>query len=574
MTGFAGDNLFWRLIQGNPDLGEVARAGHDPVLVLLSVLVAVLGGFAALTIIDRMRVIDRGSSNWWVWQFFGSLTLGMSIWAMHFTGMIAYETPVSIDYDFTITVLSVIPAIIGGGVAIYYMSYRYDQLSTVKILLAALVLALGIGAMHYSGMEAMRMEAHLRYDASLFILSIVVAFVLALLAFYAKFTLVSDDQADAYTISLDMWVFRGIGAALIGFAISGMHYTAMSATRLYPDASLTVDSGMGFPPEVMGFTIGGFGTLYLTGVIIAVQISKNLAVRTIIADQAQALAAGNFDAEVLGRDVGGRLGIAFQEMVTNLRMAANQARTISRGDLEADVLDQTVGGAFGESFERMVDQLTDLIGQLRESIEQLEKTSEEIRSTSDELHGSSKKLTESTRSASESTDQGQEVIEEMYRTMKQINDDSEQIKEAVEMIDEIAGRTKLLSLNASVEAARAGEEGDGFAVVAQEVGELAKQSMNAAESIQETIKNSVRRIDTGEQKAERSQQALAEIQDEIQNVAREMDRISPEDLVDDESPRATSTEQTSSSVEQLLEQAETMERMVEELRSSVEHFQS
>lgn len=586
VLAYAGNNLIWRLVVGDAGLGTVASAHHDAVMVFLSILVAVIAGFAALTIVDRMRVIDRGESTWWGWLIFGSLTLGIGIWAMHFTGMIAYQTSISIDYGLSFTLLSILPAALGGGFAVYYMSFRYDEITLVQTWMGALFLATGIGGMHYLGMEAMKMKAYLRYDFFLFVLSLLVAFVLALLAFYAKFFLVADDESEALNVNGTTWFYRGISATLVGGAIAGMHYTAMTATRLYPDETLEVKAGMGFAPELMGFAIGGFVTIYLGGVIITVLISKNLAVRKIISDQAEAIAVGNFNSTALNRDVGGRLGRAFRMMVQNLRTAARQAQSISKGDLGNPILDETVQGDFGESFERMVDQLTELISQLKQSGERLERISEEIRTTSDALHDSSEELSEATESASRTTREGQDVVREMTETMNRITEDSEEIQIAVDLIDDIANRTKLLSLNAAVEAAKAGEEGEGFAVVAEEVGELARQSKEAAETIHETIQSSVDRTRKGAKKAEKSEQALDDIGDQIQKVAQQMEQISSAETrssseknefagfttsgeAGNNGPRSS---ESRSSVDQLLEQAEAMEQIVEEIRTSVDHF--
>jgi methyl-accepting chemotaxis protein len=555
-------------------------------MVFLSILVAVIAGFAALTIVDRMRVIDRGESTWWGWLIFGSITLGIGIWAMHFTGMIAYQTSISIDYGLSFTFLSILPATLGGGFAVYYMSFRYDEITLVQTWMGALFLATGIGGMHYLGMEAMKMKAYLRYDFFLFVLSLLVAFVLALLAFYAKFFLVADDESEALNVNGTTWLYRGMSATLVGGAIAGMHYTAMTATRLYPDKTIEVQAGMGFPPELMGFAIGGFVTVYLGGVIITVLISKNLAVRKIISDQAEAIAVGNFNSETLNRDAGGRLGRAFRMMVKNLRTAARQAQSISKGDLGDPILDETVRGDFGESFERMVDQLTELISQLKQSGKRLERISEEIRSTSDALHDSSEELSQATESAYRTTREGQDVVREMTETMNRITEDSEEIQIAVDLIDDIANRTKLLSLNAAVEAAKAGEEGEGFAVVAEEVGELARQSKEAAETIHETIQSSVDRTKKGAKKAEKSEQALDDIGDQIQKVTQQMEQISSAETrsnseknesagfttsaeAGDHEPRSS---ESRSSVDQLLEQAEAMEQIVEKIRTSVDHF--
>lgn len=84
-------------------------------------------------------------------------------------------------------------------------------------------------------------------------------------------------------------------------------------------------------------------------------------------------------------------------------------------------------------------------------------------------------------------DQTTHVVKELMVQTKLTNDSAVKIQNAVDVITDIAGRTNMLSLNASIEAARAGEAGKGFAVVAEEIRNLSVASNDAAKQISEVI---------------------------------------------------------------------------------------
>nr|RNJ69612.1 MAG: GAF domain-containing protein [Leptolyngbya sp. IPPAS B-1204] len=80
-----------------------------------------------------------------------------------------------------------------------------------------------------------------------------------------------------------------------------------------------------------------------------------------------------------------------------------------------------------------------------------------------------------------------ETIGETAKKVKRLGESSQQISKVVSLINQIALQTNLLAINAGIEAARAGEEGQGFAVVAEEVGELAARSAAATREIEEIV---------------------------------------------------------------------------------------
>ncbi|MEH2014727.1 methyl-accepting chemotaxis protein [Nostoc sp.] len=82
-----------------------------------------------------------------------------------------------------------------------------------------------------------------------------------------------------------------------------------------------------------------------------------------------------------------------------------------------------------------------------------------------------------------------ETVGETAKKVKRLGESSQQISHVVSLINQIAIQTNLLAINAGIEAARAGEEGQGFAVVAEEVGELAVRSAAATQEIEQIVEN-------------------------------------------------------------------------------------
>ncbi|MBL1200908.1 MAG: GAF domain-containing protein [Nostoc sp. GBBB01] len=150
-----------------------------------------------------------------------------------------------------------------------------------------------------------------------------------------------------------------------------------------------------------------------------------------------------------------------------------------------------------------------------------------------------------------------ETVAETAKKVKRLGESSQQISRVVSLINQIAIQTNLLAINAGIEAARAGEEGQGFAVVAEEVGELAIRSAAATQEIEEIVGNIQRetsevvqameigttQVVEGTRIVEEAKESLSQILD----VSRQIDF-----LVQSISTATASQVETSQSVSQLM----------------------
>ncbi|WP_313178264.1 MHYT domain-containing protein [Massilia sp.] len=192
---------------------------YDSKLVLLSLLVAIFSSWMGLQIAGQAR---QRSSQRTVFLLTGSLALGAGVWAMHFIGMLAFNLCTQVAYNPMTTILSSLPSIFASYVALSLIAR--ERLGGCGLLVGGVLVGAGIGAMHYAGMEGMQMGLELRYDPYIFVLSIVVAVVLATLALWVRFGLRRFARLGENQRLL-------VAATVMGCAISGMHYTGMAAAR-------------------------------------------------------------------------------------------------------------------------------------------------------------------------------------------------------------------------------------------------------------------------------------------------------------------------------------------------------
>jgi methyl-accepting chemotaxis protein len=103
--------------------------------------------------------------------------------------------------------------------------------------------------------------------------------------------------------------------------------------------------------------------------------------------------------------------------------------------------------------------------------------------------------------------------------MSRLTEASDETVRIIKTIDEIAFQTNLLALNAAVEAARAGEAGAGFAVVAEEVRNLAMRATEAARHTQSIIEGSLQNVREGSELVKATDEAFGQVEESSRKVS-------------------------------------------------------
>jgi diguanylate cyclase (GGDEF)-like protein len=248
-------------LDANQDISLALQADYIWVLVLISYFSACMAAYTAWGMSEQFRLY-RSQTKGYVWLVGGACSMGLGIWAMHFIAMLAYQLPIPVAYDLKETLLSVVPAIMASAVAIYLLSY--EQVSKVSFALGGLIFGLGIGAMHYSGMAAMIIDAQMRYDKALFILSIGVAVLLSYLALWLKYLATRFKHSSVYR------QIKSLSISLVAVAISAMHYMGMAAVYFFPNTGSS-NTVQGLDPMSLSILV-----IIITGLIMGLSILTSL----------------------------------------------------------------------------------------------------------------------------------------------------------------------------------------------------------------------------------------------------------------------------------------------------------
>ena len=167
---------------------------------------------------------------------------------------------------------------------------------------------------------------------------------------------------------------------------------------------------------------------------------------------------------------------------------------------------------------------------LEETAAAIEEITSNIRNNTENIS----KMATYSNSVTKSASEGGKLATKTTQAMDEINSQVNLINDAISVIDQIAFQTNILSLNAAVEAATAGEAGGGFAVVAQEVRNLASRSAEAAREIKTIVENAKNKADEGKDIANNMIDGYKELNENIQqtiNLISDIQNASKEQLL-------------------------------------------
>ena len=300
--------------------------------------------------------------------------------------------------------------------------------------------------------------------------------------------------------------------------------------------------------------------------------------------------------EIVGQvsNTAGDVSAASEQLASAAEQAGSATQNIAEGaqGLSKGAQDQEV--AVTDTVES-VKQLGSAIDQIAQGAQQQNMTVESTMTTITEVSRAisdvaknAQEAAEGSKSADDAARKGLGIVEQTVTGMAQIKEavsevanrvgdlgeQSAEIGKIVAVIDDIAAQTNLLALNAAIEAARAGEQGRGFAVVADEVRQLAERVTTATKEIaglidgvQKGVAESVKATEKGTEEVERGSQlaneageSLNEIQAAVQAVASQIEQIS------------AATEEVTASSDEMVKSIEAVMAITEETTAATEQM--
>jgi len=318
-----------------------------------------------------------------------------------------------------------------------------------------------------------------------------------------------------------------------------------------------------------------------------------------------AVGDGDLSARAEWEDENGLIDPGLAQLTDDVNeMAESFEGLITRVDEKRRELDSSVDQLTeaAQQIDERVDEQTSSLDEIADEVEGVSATMEEIAANAsqvadaaDRARGTASDGVDAGEDAREATAEVQQLTGELVGTVEELDNNMDQIGEVVEIIADIADQTNMLALNANIEAARADADGDGFAVVANEVKQLATETQEYADEIAsriETIQSEASetiegveqahdRVERTETEIERVLSSLQEIADSVDDAARGISEVATanddqaatvEEITATVEQVQNRAHKVADTTEQVVEAAENQERVAHDLSERVEEL--